>query len=570
MKKLLRINLDSTTYQLEPIPNQYAKLGGRGLSSKIISEEVPPKCDPLGNENKIVLAPGLLAGTKMPCSGRLSIGTKSPLTNTIKEANAGGKVSRQLANLGIHCVIIEGYANELTTIKVDHKGVKFESAKSLAGIGNYECFETLKDSFGPETGIISIGPAGEMKLKAAAIAVSTSDFHIRIAARGGVGSVMGAKNLKAIVVNDSEGEGFEIKDKKNLNEAAKALSKGIATHPLMGALKDLGTPVLVNMVNGMGALPTKNFSQGKFEKAEQLSGEFLAGLTNSRPNAKASHACMSGCVIQCSNILTDEKGDLICGSIEFETLALIGSNCMIDDIEKVARLNHACNDIGLDTMDVGGALAVAMEAGLIPWGDAEAALSLVEGIKKGAADSKMIGNGTQFTGEKLGVKRIPVVKGQCLSGYDPRALKGTGVTYATSPMGADHTCGNALPSPTQPDYNPQAATGQAPVSKFLQGYFAAIDSLGLCLFLSLPILDIPDLKMHVIDAASAILGESLDEDYVEQLGASVLQTERGFNLEVGFTKDDDRLPRFFTEETLTSIDTNFDVSDEELDSVYSE
>ncbi len=568
MKKILRINLSTQAFNFEEVSPQYSQLGGRGLSSSIVSAEVPAKCDALGENNKIVLAPGILSGTNVICSGRLSIGTKSPLTDTIKESNAGGAVAAQLARLGFHAVIIEGCASESTLMAITKDGVTFNQAASLQTKGNYECLEILRKEHGDDVGIISIGPAGEMQLKASAIAVSTRDHHLRFAARGGVGAVMGSKNLKAIVINDAGGPGVTPANKAQLDEAAAALAKGVLSHPLIGGLKGLGTPVLVNMINSTGALPTKNFSQGTFESAEKLSGEHLAEIIAKRPNAKASHACMKGCVIHCSNVLTDEKGDLVCASIEYETLALLGSNCMIGDVEDVARLNHACNDLGLDTMDVGGAIAVAMEAGKIPWGDTEAALALINSIYDGQTAGKMIGNGAQFTGETLGVKRIPTVKKQCLSGYDPRVLKGTGVTYATSPMGADHTCGNALPSPANPDYNPGASTGQAPVSKFLQGYFAAIDSLGLCLFASLPILDIPELKQHIIDCASAVLGQELDEQYVEQLGESVNQTERKFNTEAGFTKDDDRLPEFFTKEPLPDNNAIFDVSEEELDSVY--
>ncbi len=224
---------------------------------------------------------------------------------------------------------------------------------------------------------------------------------------------------------------------------------------------------------------------------------------------------------------------------------MTGSNCMIDDLDIIAHINRVCNDLGMDTMDVGGAIAVCMEAGLLAWGDGKAALHLVEEVGKKTEKGLMIGNGCKFTGEKLGVRRIPHVKGQCLAAYDPRSLKGTGVTYATSTMGADHTCGNALPNPANPAYNPSASTGQAPVSQFLQSYFAAIDSLGLCLFASLPLLDIPELQKHLIACVSAKLGTPLDENYLTNLGLSVLKAERKFNEAVGFTKKDDRLPKIF-------------------------
>ncbi len=569
MKKILRINLTDQTFQLEDVPTHYTSLGGRGLSSKIISDEVKPGCDPLNSENKIVLAPGILSGTKVLCSGRLSVGTKSPLTNTIKEANAGGAVAARLAGLGLHCVILEGCGKNQTLVRITSEGALFEQADNLVRTGNYQCMEMLREKYGDEIGIISVGPAGEMLLKASAIAVSARDHHLRFAARGGVGAVMGSKKLKAIVIDTGENTATP-KEAARFDKAAAALAKGVAAHPLIGGLKHLGTPVLVNMINALGALPTQNFSRGQFKSAEQLSGEQLAEIIAKRPDAQASHACMKGCIIHCSNILTDDNGDLICSSIEYESLALLGSNCMISDIETVARLNRVCNDLGLDTMDTGGALAIAMEAGKLPWGDGEKALSLLNSIYDEQENGLMIGNGAHFTGKALGVTRIPCVKKQCLSGYDPRVLKGTGVTYATSTMGADHTCGNALPSPANPEYNPSAPTGQAPVSKFLQAYFAAIDSLGLCLFASLPVLDIPELKQYIIECASAMLGESLSEGYIEQLGESVIQTEKKFNKAAGFSRQDDRLPDFFSHEPLPENNAIFDVSDEDLDSVHSD
>jgi aldehyde:ferredoxin oxidoreductase len=241
---------------------------------------------------------------------------------------------------------------------------------------------------------------------------------------------------------------------------------------------------------------------------------------------------------------------------------------MIDDIDIIARINRVCNDVGVDTMDVGGAIGVCMEAGLLAWGDGKAALNFVKEIEKATEMGKMIGNGCKFTGEKLGVKRIPHVKGQCLAGYDPRGLKGTGVTYATSTMGADHTCGNATPNPANPAYNPSAPTGQGPISKFLQTYCAAMDSLGLCLFASLPLLDIPELQIHLISGVSAVIGEPLDENYLITLGTSVLKSEKKFNDAVGFKKEDDRLPLFFLKEKLLPSGNVFDVPEEEIDSIY--
>jgi aldehyde:ferredoxin oxidoreductase len=320
-----------------------------------------------------------------------------------------------------------------------------------------------------------------------------------------------------------------------------------------------------------GALPTKNFSMGQFDKAEQLSGEYMEELLKKRPNAETVHACMNGCIISCSNIYTDENGKFITASIEYESIALIGSNCLIGDLDMVARINGACNDAGVDTMDVGSALAVAMEGGLLQWGDADAALKLVQEINLGTENGKMIGSGAKVTGDKLGVKRVPQVKGQALSAYDPRILKGTGVTFATSPQGADHTAGIVLPGPHHPDYSPVAPTGQAPESRFMQQWMASIDTLGYCMMIGMTFMEekAKKLNLNMIGALSAVTGETYPETYVNDLGAAVLELERKFNKAAGITKEDDRLPKYFTEEKFGPAQFVFDVAPEEIDTVHS-
>jgi aldehyde:ferredoxin oxidoreductase len=566
MGKIMRINLSKSKVVVEDIPKEYRGLGGRGLSSHIVGKEVPPKADPLGPENKLIFSAGILAGTTIPNTGRLSVGGKSPLTNGVKEANAGGSAAQKIARLGLQAVVIEGCAKELTLLKIDKNGATFTPASSLKGIGNYELIERMRKEYGNKISVISIGPAGEMRLKAASVMVTTPDFHIRVAARGGLGAVMGSKNLKALVIDDAGSNPVEAKDKAKFREAIAALSKAILADPLGPGFRDIGTPVLVMMINSFGCFPTKNYSLGQFEGAEKISGEYMAEMMKKRPNAQPSHRCMDGCIVSCSNVYTDEKGEVIVSGLEYETIGLMGSNCMIDNLDSIARMNRVCNDVGVDTMDIGGAIAVAMEAGLLAWGDGKAALNLVNEIGKRTDRGLMIGNGCKFAGEKLGVKRIPHVKGQCLSAYDPRGLKGLGVTYATSPMGGDHTAGIVLPNPGNPSYNPGSPTGQAAPSQFMQTFMAAADSLGLCMMAGMPLLD-PVPQSSLISCISAFTGESLDENYLVNLGTSVLKAERKFNDAAGFTKKDDRLPRFFLEEKLPPSGNVFDVLEKEIDSV---
>jgi aldehyde:ferredoxin oxidoreductase len=495
------------------------------------------------------------------------VGGKSPLTGTIKEANSGGNAAQKLARLGIAAVILEGVSSEPVTLVITNDGVTFQGASALWGQGNFATMEQLRELH-PGTAVICIGPAGEKQLKAAAVIVSSHDYHLRAAARGGLGAVLGSKKVKALVIDDTGGPGVEIADPERFKAATQALTSGILSHPLMGGLRAFGTPVLVGLMNEMGGLATRNFSRGGFEGADKIGGEALATLLGARKGASPSHNCMRGCVISCSQVYTDADGKFLTSGLEFETIGLVGSNCEIDDLDAIARIDGICDDLGLDTIDIGGAAGVAMEAGKIPWGDGTRLLEVLDSIRNDDPLGLLLGNGCAETGRVLGIKRVPAVKGQALSAYDPRVLKGTGVTYATSPMGADHTCGNALPSPANPDYNPSSPTGQNEVSEFLQCWFAAIDSLGMCLFASVPMLDMPEIAGHLADAVSAKLGMELPENHILESGRRVNLQEREFNRQAGFGPSANRLPKFFKEEALLPGGNTFDVPDEDLDKVF--
>ncbi|MHB0980340.1 MAG: aldehyde ferredoxin oxidoreductase C-terminal domain-containing protein [Thermoleophilia bacterium] len=568
MADIIRIDLATGAASAAPLSGELAGLGGRGLTSALVAAEVDPTCDPLGPDNLLVFAGGILAGTSVPNSGRLSVGAKSPLTGGIKEANAGGQAARKLANLGARAVAVSGAASELSLIEIDASGTRVKPAPQLKGLGTYATVEALRADYGDDATFICCGPAGEMGAKAAAVVTTTPDYLPRTAARGGLGAVMGSKNLKALVISDAGAGRAAVADPEALKAAASGLSEGIRSHPAMGALEALGTAFLVNVANAIGSLTTKNFSAGQFDGAEAISGETMLGLMGERANSKASHRCMTGCIVNCSQVYTDVNGEYVTSGLEFETLGLLGSNCGISDLDQIARLDRLCDDLGLDTMEVGAALGVAMEGGMLEWGDGAGAYALVEGVATGNAQSKLIADGCVATGTSLGVKRIPAVKGQGIAAWEPRALKGTGVTYATTPMGADHTCGNILPGPNMPDYNPNVPEGQAQMSQFVQAWFAAVDTLGFCLFPSLACLDIPTLPPLLVQAAGAVLGEQLPEDYLGALGTRVVMTEKDFNRRAGFTAADDRLPAFMTTEPLAPSGNVFDVSDADLDSVF--
>ncbi len=569
MARILRIDLSQKRFSFEDLPDAWQGLGGRGLTSAVVAEEVPPDADPLGPENRLVLAPGLLAGTAAPNNGRLSVGAKSPLTGTIKESNAGGSFAQKLARLGVAAVVLEGSAPDPVTVTIRAAGVELEPAGDLWGKGAYQAADALGARC-PGCGIALVGPAGERGCRAAAVCVTTPDGFLRTAARGGLGAVMGSKGVKAVVVDDAGGPGASVADPDRFRAAAKTLSEGIAAHPIVGGFQALGTSMLVGLINELGGLPTRNYSAGRFEGAPRIAGEALAEIMAARPNASPRHRCMAGCLIHCSQVYTAEDGEVITSGFEYETLGMVGSNCAIDDPDAIARIDRLCDDLGLDTMEVGAAAAVAMEAGALPWGDGAALLEALASVPSGGRLGLLLAGGSVATGRELGVARVPAVKGQAMAAYDPRCLKGTGVTYATSPMGADHTAGNVLPSPANPDYDPTKPEGQHQVSEFVQCYFAAVDTLGLCLFASLPVVESEELQAALAEAVAAKLGHEMPGGSLIGLGRRVCLTEKGFNRRAGFGPRHDRLPGFFAREPLPPHGHVWDVPDADLDRVFAE
>ena len=301
----------------------------------------------------------------------------------------------------------------------------------------------LRARDGDGVAIALIGQGGEMRMAGAGIQNLDKDLvPSRINARGGMGAVMGSKRLKAIVFDAAEGVAPPIADRKAFNAARKSYNRALLDHPQTKIYADYGTAAMTKMCNSFGVLPTRNFSNGQFEDAELISGEHLREVMLERGGeSDTTHACMVGCAIQCSNIYADTVGEAIVSPIEYETIGLMGSNLGISELDTIARLNYQVNDLGLDTIEIGAALGVAADAGLLAFGDGERALALLAEIRQGTPLGRLLGNGASITGKALGVRRVPAVKGQALSAYDPRSIKGTGVTYATSPQGADHTCG---------------------------------------------------------------------------------------------------------------------------------
>lgn len=576
MDKILRIHMgpDKDPACTETPLGDYAGLGGRAMTSTIISKEVPPMCHPLGADNKLVIAPGLLSGTSAAMSGRISVGCKSPLTGGIKEANAGGQGSQVLARLGYAAIIIEGKPKKdvLYKVVIDRNGARIIEDNSLRMMGNYDLVEKIKQEYDTATACISIGPAGEMKLAAATVAITDTDFHpARHAGRGGVGAVMGAKGVKVIVLDDTGMKMREPKDPEKFRAANKKFVEGLKSHPVTGqALPAYGTNVLTNIINEAGAYPTKNFMWGRFDNCSRISGETEAE-TETRRGGKATHGCHRGCVIQCSGIYMDKDGHYLSKQPEYETVWAHGGNCGIDDLDAIAMLDRLDDDFGLDTIEMGATIAVAMEAGIAEFGDAQAAINLIKEVGKGTPLGRILGSGAAVTGKVFGVERVPVVKGQALPAYDPRAVQGIGVTYATSPMGADHTSGYAVTANilgVGGKVDPLSSKGQVELSRNLQIATAAVDSTGMCLFIAFAVLDQPETFQALIDMINSFYGMNLTADGVAELGKTVLKSERDFNARAGFTSKDDRLPEFFKKEVLPPHNVTFQVTDEELDEVF--
>jgi aldehyde:ferredoxin oxidoreductase len=578
MDKILRINMGAAggpKAKAEPV-GAYAGLGGRALTSAIVSKEVPPTCHPLSEDNKLVIAPGLLSGTAAAMSGRVSVGCKSPLTGGIKEANAGGQPSQMIGRLGYAAIVLEGKPKDDTLYRVyiNKDKVEIKADKSLKMLGNYALADKMKAEYGDKIACISIGPAGEMKMAAASIAFTDMELRpTRHAGRGGVGAVMGAKGVKVIVVDDS---GMKVRSPKHPDKfkaANKAFVAGLRKHPVTGqGLPAYGTNVLTNVINEAGAYPTKNFMWGRFDTCSKISGETQAETEIARGGeGSATHGCHRGCVIRCSGTFYDKDGHYLTKQPEYETVWAHGGNCGIDDLDAIAMLDRLDDDYGVDTIEMGATIAVAMEAGIAKFGDAQAAINLVKEVGKGTPLGRILGNGAAVTGRVFGVERVPVVKGQSMPAYDPRGIQGIGVTYATSTQGADHTAGYAVATNilgVGGKVDPLKPEGQVDLSRNLQIATAAIDSTGMCLFIAFAIMDQPETFQALIDLINTFHGLKLTADDVTALGKKVLKMEREFNFKAGFTKEMDRLPDYFKKEKLPPHNVTFTVKDADLDQVF--
>jgi aldehyde:ferredoxin oxidoreductase len=496
------------------------------------------------------------------------VGGKSPLTGGVKEANGGGTAGDTLAKLGIKAIIAEGQAprGDWYILHINGDSASLLPAGDLRGLGTYATADRLQERYGADSTVISIGQAGEYLMYGASIAITGDrDQRSNHAARGGLGAVMGSKGLKAIGIDKPLGKSIPLADADLFRTATRTFAQKLINDPKLGTQGSqhlYGTASIVGAVNEIGSLPTQNFRVGSFEPAAELRGEHLRELVLER-EGKVGTRCMPGCVIACRNLYVDDDGKPIVGTLQYETIALMGANLGLSSLDDVARLNYMCNDFGLDTIETGAALGVALEAGLAKFGDTESILALLKQVGEGTVLGRVLGNGVVTTGRVLGIRRIPAALGQAMPGYDPRSLKGNGVTYATSPQGADHTAGNAFGA--RKEVNPLGVQGQRELSLKLQIIAAMLDATGLCLFARPPVIADPQL---MVDMINGIFGWGWNKEDLDRFNRQVLRTELEFNRRAGITAADYRIPEYMREEPLAPHNAIFDVPDSDLDSVF--
>ncbi len=554
--KILRIDMSALTTSFEDLPEEWTAIGGRGLSAKILNKEVPPETDPLGPEAKLVIAIGPLAGSIAPSFGRISVGAKSPLTLGIKESNSGGPAGQKLDRLGIRAIIVEGSPKDgaLHVVRITKDGVSFEEGSSYRGMGNYELVEALGKQGNEKASVISVGIAGERKQKAASVAFTDKDGRpSRHAGRGGLGAVMGSRGLKAIVVDETGTSQIEFGDKGKF----RAVSKGWSTR-LNGennSMSKFGTTGGIAALSRISSMPSKNYSGEPTENIENIHGETIRE-TNLERGGKMDR-CMPGCIIQCSIILHGEDGKHFTSGIEYETFGLLGSNLGIASIDATARFERQCDDMGFDTIELGSALGMAGGAGKFAFGDIEAVDKLFDEIRQGTEFGLILGDGVVATANSLGVDRIPAFKGQAIPAHDPRVGKPTGVTYATSPMGADHTAGMKYEMDDE---------GAVEHSLREQIAMSLVDTLGLCNFAMSG--DRKALLALLADLLDAQYGLKLTEDEIVDLGKQTLRDELRFNAAAGFNTIHEPLPSFVRTESLPPKGKVFGVPQAELDAIF--
>src|SRR3989454_297429 len=528
---------DRTVTKRELAGEELVKVG-RNHIARTLLELGAATVDPLSPANPLIFSAGPFAGTSFSNANRTSVGCKSPLTGGIKEANGGGSFSYGLGQLKVAGFTLHGASAAWVVIHFKKDGtIEFDDAAPYLGKGNFEAQEMLHKKYGRKVTIALCGPVGEYQGLLAGIAFSDKDGRpARLSARGGVGAVMGSKRVKAVVVDLAKIPPFT--DAKKVNAAIKDAAKMLLADSMVtNFYQKIGTMGMSDFQNALGELHVRNFSAGQHVNVAggekfKMGGDHISQLNVSR-GGEHTHACMPGCVIQCSNVYVDASGKEVVSPVEYETLGLLGTNCGLSDPDDLAQMNFLANDLGVDTIELGATLAVLMEAGLGVFGDVKFMADSMAEMRRGTEQGRLWAQGTARVGAHYHVRRVPVIKKQAISAYDPRVVEATGITMMATAQGADHTAGNL------PRLKTREMDGPAIVEQSLahQARVAANDSLGLCIF-GMSVTN-PNTEF-LTNAINAAHGTSLTKDFFEALGREALRLEYEFNRRAGFTEADDR------------------------------
>ncbi len=546
MRSYLDIDLATRNVTSRELQGREFAQAGRYFIAKTLLDMGVAKVAPMSPENPLIFSAGPFAGTNFSNANRLSVGCRSPLTGGIKEANAGGTFALAMGHLQIAGFTLHGASDDWVVIHIDKDGaLNWDTAEPCMGRGNVEAAALLHEKYGQKTSIALCSPVGEYLGLLSGIAVSDAENRpVRIAARGGVGAVMGVKKVKAIVIDKSKMP--PLHDRPKVMAGIKEYGAKLRKEPAVQAMSQFGTAMVADYTNTVGGLPVRNFSAGQIvdpkEETFEAGGDFIYHQNTERGGV-TSHACMPGCLIKCSNIYADEDGNDIVSPLEYETIGLLGTNCGLKDPDDIARLNYIANDLGIDTIETGAMLATLMDHGEAEWGDVAFMEQALEDIRAGNERGRILAQGTARVGEHFGIERVPVIKKQAISAYDPRIIEVTGVSMMLTAQGADHTTGNI------PTYNSDGKTVKdlAEASYQVQINSAVADSFGLCVF-GRTVTDVN--RKLIIDAINASYNLDLPPEYIDEVGRETLRLEKEFNRDAGFTIADDELPEFFVKEPL--------------------
>jgi len=553
--------MNNLTVSSEDLPKEWAIIGGRGLSAKILNREMPPDADPLGPEARFIIAGGPVAGTLAPSCGRISVGGKSPLTFGIKEANVGGPFAQKLDKLGYRALVAEGTPKDGSKyiLVVTQNGTTFEPVGSVKAKKNYDFAIELQKKYGDKIAVAITGIVGERGSTGATVSFTDKDGHCsRHAARGGLGAVMAAKGLKAIVLDDSGTPAMvDMADREAFSNTMKEWASMLKDDPSLKGMSAFGTPSAVVPLRGFGSMPSKNYSSEPTPGFENLGGEAIKNKCKERGGKM--DGCMPGCLVRCSIIYNDADGNHLTSGLEYETLGLMGTNLGIADTDAVARFDRICDDLGIDTIELGSAMGVAASAGKMKMGDIASAMALLDEVEKGTDFGKTLANGVVATAKALGITRIPAFRGQAIPAHDPRVSKGTGVSYMSSPMGADHTAGLSYNKPTSPE-------GKVEDSRNMQIGSAALDTLGYC------ILAAPGNRARLMeflrDLINARYGTEFSVDDLNKAGVETIKDELKFNKGTEFYTAHEHYPEFIMSEPSAPTGSKFDVNMGEIAAIW--